>query len=273
MSVCEWGRAILDTKFLEGKRTFRLINITQLLACYSCQMEKPVSRVTGEAAPGEAIRTRRKQAGLTLSDVSAATGLAVSTLSKIEMGRVSLSFDKLTLISRALKLDIAELLNSAPGGRSAQSGGHGRRVIQRAGEGMLVETRAYRQVYMATELLHKRFTPIVVEICVRTLAEFMAEFGSLIRHAGEEFTYVIEGELEFHSEIYAPVRLQAGDSIYFDSEMGHAYIKVSPGPCRVVCTCAPRGREDTVIEQFVTVSEKSAASAHKPSRQPRAAKK
>lgn len=226
-----------------------------------------------EPAPGAAIRALRKRAGMTLSDVSAATGLAVSTLSKIEMGRVSLSFDKLTLISRALKLDIAELLNSASQARAPQSGGQGRRVIQRAGEGMLVETRAYKQFYMATELLHKRLTPIVVEICARSLDEFMAEFGALIRHAGEEYTYVIEGELEFHSELYAPVRLRAGDSIYFDSDMGHAYVKLSHEPCRVVCTCAPRGRDDTVIEQFVSASEKSAAALRKPARPPKVNKR
>lgn len=227
-----------------------------------------------EHAPGETIRAVRKQAGMTLSDVSGATGLAVSTLSKIEKGRMSLSFDKLTLIGRALNVDIAELLNSAVQGSPPQSGSLGRRVVQRAGEGMLVETRAYKQYYMATELLHKRFTPILVEICAKSLDEFIAEFGSLIRHPGEEYTYVVEGELEFHSEIYAPVRLKAGDSIYFDSEMGHAYVKVSPGPCRVVCTCSARGREDTLIEQFVSASGKAgAADTRKPAKTVKVRKK
>jgi transcriptional regulator with XRE-family HTH domain len=234
-------------------------------ACYSRAMENSVSRTDAEEKPGATIRNLRKQAGLTLGDVSAATGLAVSTLSKIEMGRVSLSFDKLTLISRALKVDIAELLNTASRGGAALSSGPGRRVVQRAGEGMLVETRAYKQYYMATELLHKRITPILVEICARTLDDFIAEFGSMIRHPGEEFTYVIQGELEFHSELYAPLRLRAGDSIYFDSEMGHAYVKASSEPCRIACTCAPRGREENVIEQFVSASERSASAVRKPS--------
>jgi transcriptional regulator with XRE-family HTH domain len=223
--------------------------------------------------PGETIRSLRKQAGLTLAEVGAATGLAVSTLSKIEKGRVSLSFDKLTLISRALQVDIAELLNSSTRGAPSQLGSPGRRVVQRAGEGLLVETRAYKQYYMATELLHKRFTPILVEICARTLDEFIAEFGALIRHPGEEYTYVVEGELEFHSELYAPVRLRAGDSIYFDSEMGHAYLKASTGPCRIVCTCASRGREDNIIEQFQTASEKTAAGAQKAARPARSKKR
>ena len=41
---------------------------------------------------------------------------------------------------------------------------------------------------------------------------------------------MIEGEVEFHTELYAPLTLHAGDSIYFDSEMGHAYLKASDAP-------------------------------------------
>jgi mannose-6-phosphate isomerase-like protein (cupin superfamily) len=89
-------------------------------------------------------------------------------------------------------------------------------------------------------------TPILVEIRARTLDEFIAEFGGLISHPGEEFTYVLEGELDFHSELYAPVRLRAGDSIYFDSEMGHAYLKATPERCRLLCSCTPRGPDDEV---------------------------
>ena len=79
-----------------------------------------------------------------------------------------------------------------------------------------------------------------------TLDEFVAEFGGLIRHPGEEFSYVLEGELDFHSELYAPVRLRAGDSIYFDSEMGHAYLKATVQRCTLLCSCAPRGPDDAV---------------------------
>lgn len=45
----------------------------------------------------------------------------------------------------------------------------------------------------------------------------MEEFGEFMRHPGEEFLYVIEGELELHTQCYAPVVLKAGESIYLDS--------------------------------------------------------
>jgi hypothetical protein len=45
--------------------------------------------------------------------------------------------------------------------------------------------------------------------------------------------------------MFAPVRLNVGDSIYFDSAIGHAYLAASDGPCRVLSICT--GREAQLI--------------------------
>ncbi|HST01887.1 MAG TPA: XRE family transcriptional regulator [Usitatibacter sp.] len=219
----------------------------------------PAPQAQSGPTPGDTIRAIRKKLGLTLNEVGRRTGMAVSTLSKLEKGRVSLSFDKLLAISKALGVDMAELLEPVPHHEASAALLRGRRVVQRADEGQLVETRSYSQLYLATELLHKRMTPIVVQLRARTMEEFHEEFGGLIRHPGEEFVYVIEGELEFHSELYAPLRLAAGDSMYFDSEMGHAYLNASEPPCRVVVSCAPRGRDESVLDAFMGASERHAA--------------
>jgi len=217
--------------------------------------------------PGSTIRSMRKRAGLTLAELSGRTGLAVSTLSKLEMGHVSLSYDKLMLISKGLDVDMAELLDSTPHPGAAATHG-GRRVVHRAGDGQHVETRSYSQSYLATELLNKRMTPIHVELHARTLEDFFAEFGGFIRHPGEEFTYVLEGEVAFHTELYAPLTLHAGDSIYFDSEMGHAYLKASDAPCRTITTCSPRGRDESMKDTFVNASARHAGDSAAPRRKP-----
>jgi len=217
--------------------------------------------------PGAAIRAMRKRSGLTLTELAGRTGLAVSTLSKLEMGHVSASYDKLMLISKGLDIDMAELLDTTPHPSGAATHG-GRRVVHRAGEGQHVETRSYSQTYLATELLNKRMTPIHVEHNARTLDEFIAEFGDFIRHPGEEFTYVIEGEIAFHTELYAPLLLKAGDSIYFDSEMGHAYLKASDARCRTITTCSARGRDETMKDTFVNASVRHAGERTPPRRKP-----
>jgi len=228
--------------------------------------------VEEESNPGETIRTLRKRGGLTLSDLSSKTGLAVSTLSKVEKGQVSLSYDKLMLISRGLGVDMAQILDSAPhpGGRGV---GSGRRVLHRIGEGQLVETQSYKQLYLATEMLSKRLIPMIGEVKARTVQEFFEEFGDYIRHPGEEFIYVLEGEIEFHTEFYAPVRLKAGESMYFDSEMGHAYLKASEETCRGIVVCSGRGNETEMLKKFVSASVRlTNKEAERPAAAPRAAR-
>lgn len=221
-------------------------------------MEKK-SLLTSEPNPGDAVRTLRKRAGLTLSDLSQRTGLAISTLSKVEKGRISLSYDKLMVISKGLGIDMAQLLDPSVHQSSVPFGAGGRRVVHRSGEGQLVETKSYKQLYLATEMLQKRFTPLIVELRARSMQEFKEEFGDFIRHPGEEFALVLQGEVEFHTELYAPLHLKVGDSFYFDSEMGHAYLKASDEPCFIVAVCSPRGTDDQMIETFSSAADRLSA--------------
>ena len=184
-----------------------------------------------KSEPGLALRSLRKRKHLTLADVSALAGLPVSTLSKIENGKMSLSYDKLARLSAGLDVDIAQLFDS--GLAAAPTRVQGRRSITRAGEGLAVQTENYGHLYPGADLLNKRLVPIVAELHARSLAEF----GELIRHAGEEFVYVLEGTVDLHTDLYAPARLHAGDSMYFDSGMGHAYIAVGLKRCRVLSIC------------------------------------
>jgi transcriptional regulator with XRE-family HTH domain len=185
------------------------------------------------ANPGAALKALRRKRGWTLADVSKRTGLPASTLSKIENDRMSPTFDKLARISTGLQIDIATLFGG-DAGADAQPAATARRCIVRAGEGKAIETRNYSHLYPAWDLLNKRIIPIVAELHARSLEEF----GELIRHPGEEYAYVLEGEIDLYTSVYAPVRLKTGDSIYFDSGMGHAYIAIGEGPCRVLSLCS-----------------------------------
>ncbi|HZX71546.1 MAG TPA: XRE family transcriptional regulator [Rhodanobacter sp.] len=181
--------------------------------------------------PGSALRSLRKNKHLTLAEVSARTGLPISTLSKIENDKMSLSYDKLARLSAGLEVDIAQLFESDTAAPPARV--HGRRSVTRAGEGLAVETDNYSHLYPGADLLNKHLVPIIAEPHARSLAEF----GELVRHPGEEFVYVLEGTVDLHTDLYTPARLEAGDSMYFDSGMGHAYIAVGLKRCRVLSIC------------------------------------
>lgn len=207
---------------------------------------------------GQSLRDIRKQRGMTLTDASARTGLPVSTLSKIENNKMSLSYDKLLRICNALEVDISELFSgSSPTQKPQMAVPSGRRSINRRGTGYAINTPSYSHLYPAADLLNKRAVPIIAEIHARSLADF----GELIRHPGEEFAYVLEGTIDLHTDLYAPVRLEAGDSIYFDSGMGHAYIAISKGVCRILSVCSS---EDEHMEAHFADHPDSAPAAAPP---------
>lgn len=164
-------------------------------------------------------RALRRRAGLTLQELADRSGLATSTLSKIENGQLSPTFETLLRLADGLGIDTAELFNTESPIDTASA----RRSITRRGEGRLHVTQQYRYEMYCTDLFRKEFTPLVTTITARSIEEFQP----LSRHQGEEFVYVLSGEIELHTEHYEPTRLRVGDGCYFDSSMGHACISVS----------------------------------------------
>src|ERR1700761_3062176 len=192
------------------------------------------------AHPGSILKGIRVERGWTLAQVSELTELPIATLSKIENEKMSLSYDKLVRISKGLGIDIGRLFGATPPAApvaAAEKPGrvlNGRRSITRSGEGSAIETKTYSHLYPAVELLNKQIVPIMADCKARSLAEF----GPLIRHSGEEYAIVLDGAVEFHTDLYAPVLLNKNDSIYFDSSMAHGYIAASDGLCRVLSICS-----------------------------------
>jgi len=191
------------------------------------------SQPTGMVTPGAALKSLRTERGWTLAQVSERTGVPVSTLSKVENGKTELTMDRLLRISVALEVNIADLFRSPAVDRGGTA--RSRRSVTRVGEVPAVSSPYGEYTYHAQDLLDKHVTPIIAEIRARTLAEF----GNYHRHVGEEYILVLEGELALHTDTYAPTHLKKGDSMYFDSTMGHAYVSAGEGPCRLLLICAP----------------------------------
>lgn len=183
------------------------------------------------AEPGAALRAFRRKQGWTLAEVSRRTGLPVSTLSRIETDQISPTYDQLSKLSLGLSVDMAQLLSGEmEDTRPVQTA---RRSVNRAGEGQILDTSMQSLRYLSVDLTNKQFAPIIGEIKAHSLEEA----GEFHRHAGEEFIFVVTGELELHSESYAPLRLRPGDSVYFDSGMAHAYVAVGKERCKILSIC------------------------------------
>jgi transcriptional regulator with XRE-family HTH domain len=181
---------------------------------------------------GPALRQLRRAKNLTLQQLSAKTGLASSTLSKVENNLISPTYDSLLRLADGLKLDVAQLFDT----KSTQMS-LGRRSVTRDGSGASYRTAQYDYEMLCTDLSQKKFFPIVATIKARTVADFR----DFPKHAGEEFIYVLSGEVEIHTEPYEPVRLGPGDGSYFDSSMGHACVSVGKRPARILWVTSESG--------------------------------
>ena len=199
----------------------------------------------GLPAPSRAIRDVRMAQGLSLRALSARAGLPYSTLSKLENGKMALTYDKLIRLAQALNVDIRDLLAEAA--ETAAPVAVGRRSITRAGEGLDADSEKHMHHYPAADLLGKMMIPIIIDVQARSVEEL----GGLVRHGGEEYLYVLSGSMELHSDLYAPLTLGPGDSVYFDSGMAHGYVRTSAEPCSVLAVCAGPG-----IQQLAETASK-----------------
>ncbi len=167
---------------------------------------------------GTLLRGLRTRNGWTLKEMSAKSGIPVSTLSKVEHDRLTLTYDKLLQLSQRLGLRMSELF--AEPDEAVDQPVTARRSIGKIDRAVRVETPNYDYYYLCTELRRKRMIPVLTRIRAKTVEEF----GELVHHSGEEYIYVLEGRIEIHTEFYDPVLLEEGESIYIDSNMGHAYL-------------------------------------------------
>lgn len=188
---------------------------------------------------GQRVKSIRTAKKLRIADVASRAGLSGSTISKVENGQMSMTYDKLIQLAEGLGVELSALF--AVGGGDAPAGAPtarpavtGRRDISDVEGGTYVQTQWYEYWYLCPDFSRKDMVPILG----RTTARSLEEFGPLIHHPGQEFLFILSGEMDVHTEFYEPTRLKAGQSMYFDSSMGHAYISASEEPCRFLTVCS-----------------------------------
>ncbi|MEJ6394860.1 XRE family transcriptional regulator [Gymnodinialimonas sp. 2305UL16-5] len=164
------------------------------------------------------VRELRKARSWTLEQAATQAGLARSTLSKIENGQMSPTYDALKKLAVGLEISVPQLFTPA-----ATPQGGGRMAVTARGEGTAHPTTTYEHEILADQLTQKAMLPYRARIRARAFEEF----DGWIRHEGEEFLYVLTGEIRLFTEFYQPVDMKRGDSAYYDAAMGHNVISIS----------------------------------------------
>jgi transcriptional regulator with XRE-family HTH domain len=189
-------------------------------------LSKTLQDGLGDYRIGEKLRTLRLKKKMGLVELGRHTGLSPAMLSKIERGRLFPTLP--TLLRTALVFGVGLDFFFA-GARDKPLVA----VVRRSQRVQLPDRPGARDVtyrfesldYPATE---RRFS------CY--YAEFFPVAAEKLRphaHPGVEFIYTIQGTLSVHlgAEEYA---LSAGDSMYFDSTVLHAYRRSGGRTCSAV---------------------------------------
>lgn len=175
------------------------------------------SESRGSELLGRRVRRLRREAGWTLAELASRTGVATSTLSKVENNLLSLTYNNLSKLAKGLGVDIAQLFTDEVASPHTNS-----MAVVRRGEGLHQRTPNFGHEFLFESIADKRMVPLVTEVRSRTLEDF----GEWDRHEGEEFIFVLEGTIEIFVGQAEPQRLRAGDSCYFDASLPHAVTSI-----------------------------------------------
>lgn len=166
---------------------------------------------------GRRVSELRQARGYTQDRLAAETGFTKGYLSKIENSKVIPPIGTLVKIAQALRTDLAELLETET--QVERNDGicivrsWERETIVRGGSSF-----GYDYMALANKKRHKHMEPFIMV--------FPSDVDTDVRfeHEGEEFLFILEGEVEFSVESEGKPRvwvLSPGDSVYFDSRIPH----------------------------------------------------
>jgi transcriptional regulator with XRE-family HTH domain len=180
-------------------------------------MTQDVKEELKELNLGQKIKTLRQRKGLSVQQMAEKSSLSVPLLSQVESEVVAPPVATLLKISRALNVNIGYFFQEEESGKRA--------VVVRKNERKQVFRRihedpskvGYYYESLAYPKADKHMEPFQVQFEVKKKEDLI-----FFNHKGEEFVFVLEGQLEcsYEDEIFL---LDPGDSLYFDSSFPHAF--------------------------------------------------
>jgi len=213
-----------DVKLLKRARFLRRVRGLNAVAIVHLLKREGLTPAAGNgsnSSAGAYLRQLRLRRGLSLAQVAKGAGISQGFLSAVERSHMSASVGTLRRLAGFYKTSILDFFHPSDGnGRLVTPQ---RRKILEAGPGVRMELLAWGNTVMESHLF--RIAP-------------QAGSGEAYTHEGEEFLFVLRGELqiEVRSERY---RLKAGDSLYFESTAPHRWSNPGRTETRVLWVNAP----------------------------------
>lgn len=164
---------------------------------------------------GKKISAFRELKKIEIEDLAQKTGLSVKQLASIESGTSIPSLGVLIKVTRALGIRIGTLLDDTikEGPAIVRAGEHQSTLSFSTSEN---ENREHLTFFsLAPNKTSRHMEPFIIDIIPNEKSK-----PSKSSHEGEEFIYVLEGNVTVHygNDIF---ELEKGDSIYLDSIVSH----------------------------------------------------
>lgn len=180
---------------------------------------------------GGRLKHARLLLGFSLRQVAEAAGVTEGYVSKLENDRVRPSLATLHRLAHALQTNIGELMS--------ESGSFGRNAVVVMRDRRPVFEFADGRRGIGTSL--EKLIPSRPDNLLQANIHVVAPGGGseeLISHRGQEFGFVLEGQLELlvGDETH---RVSEGDAFCFDSELPHGYRNKGEATARVVWVNTP----------------------------------
>ena len=177
-----------------------------------------------ETAIGRQVYQYRVKQGLTVAELARQAGLSTGMMSKIENGQTSPSLSSLSAVAGALNVPVTSLFRLYEETREA--------TLVRGGEGLLIERQGTRAGHQYQLLGHLGDRQPTVEPYIVTLTSESDVFP-LFQHEGVEFIYVLQGVVLYRHAAKTYL-LNAGDSLFFDSDAPHGPEELIELPIRLL---------------------------------------
>jgi DNA-binding transcriptional MerR regulator/quercetin dioxygenase-like cupin family protein len=204
-------RAVEDLKHVDYLRRVRRVNprgIVNLRKSDPTQLQDVPrnDEVPVRMGIGKRLQALRERAGLTVAEASARSGCTVGFINAVERGRVNASVAILKQLARVCGGSLLALFEPPPGSRGLVRPRD--RQVMDLEQGVRMELLAFGDVQMR---------PYVFRIAAR------ASSGGSYQHDGEEFMYMLQGQLEIWLDEVERYVLHPGDSLYFLSNRPHRW--------------------------------------------------
>jgi transcriptional regulator with XRE-family HTH domain len=178
---------------------------------------------------GAKIRQLRESKEMTQQQLANASENSVELLEHIENGDVVPSLTPLIKIAKALDVRIGTFMDDVQQrGPVIVEQGQTEKVIYFSGQKDQTKESALEFYSLASGKCDRHMEPFLIDVDIHDDAEFKLE-----SHEGEEFIYVIDGEIEivYGSEKYT---VSKGDTIYYDSVVPHHLHAYGEKPAKIL---------------------------------------